>query len=265
MGFLGKYSINDSLKLAVLLKLFTVMFLIWNPKNDLCRLDKDLEMKFKHDRTSNTNFNRLLAKHEYNEELDDLNLGGNLVDYETPPNTNNEEDVTSTYEYLKKISPISLFSYKKGYKHRYTKKNKLAKLECYCENKLFQRIDELYNLVDTRKKDKSSFSKALIKKYRMHICFTIFIYALGALTTISGRVLQKCGVEPSHVSFNEGVLHLIKTVGDMLVYVFPTILSLVIIYISIKLLQYESLKAGRGKMNIKEYFKYCKEVFSLKK
>ncbi|KMZ87861.1 hypothetical protein PVBG_05798 [Plasmodium vivax Brazil I] len=222
-------------------------------------------MKFKHDRTSNKSFNRLLTIQEYKEELDDLNLGGNLVDYKTSPNMNNEEDATSTYGYLKRRKPINLLSYKKDYEHRYYRKKGLAKLDCYCENKLFQRIDELYNLVDTRKKDKSSFSKALIKKYRMHICFTIFIYALGALIFISDIILYILGNKTNGSISSEVIKQLIKTVGDMLVYVFPTILSLVIIYISIKLLQYESLKAGRGKMNIKEYFKYCKEVFSLKK
>ncbi|KMZ96376.1 hypothetical protein PVNG_06153, partial [Plasmodium vivax North Korean] len=113
-----------------------------------------------------------LAKNEYKEELDDLNLGENLVDYETPLNINNEEDVTSTYEYLKKRKPINLYSYKKGYKHRYSKKKGLAKLDCYCENKLFRRIDELYKLADSMKNDKRPFRKALIEKYRIHIYFT---------------------------------------------------------------------------------------------
>ncbi|CAI7719059.1 Protein of unknown function, putative [Plasmodium vivax] len=265
MEFLGKYNMKDSLKLVVFLKIFTFMFLIWNPKNNLCFLGKDLETKFKHDRLSNTSFNRLLTKHEYKEELDGLNLGGNLLDYEKPPNIKNEEHVISTYSYLKKRKPINLFSYKEDYKSRYSKKKGLEKLDCYCENKLFQRIDELYKLADIMKKDKSSFRKALIKKYRMHICFTIFFFIFPALFSISNIILNKCRGITSFRFRNEAANYLKTTIYIILVYVIPIILSLVIIYISIKYLKYESLKAGRGKMNIKEYFKYCKEVFNLKK
>ncbi|CAI7723890.1 Protein of unknown function, putative [Plasmodium vivax] len=265
MEFLWKYNMKDSLKLVVLLKFFTFMFLIWNPKNDSCLLSKDLETKFKHDRSSSTSFNRLLTKQKYREELDDLNLGGNLVDYETPPNIENEEEVITTYEYLKKMRPINLFSYKKGYKDSYSKKKGLAKLECYCENKLFQRIDELYELADSMKKYKSSFRKALIKKYRKHIFFTIFFYIFAVLICIKKVLINKYNVIPRINFHDEVVNHLMTIIGGILVYVVPTILSLVIIYISIKSLQYESLKAGRGKMNIKDYFKYCKDVFHFKK
>ncbi|KMZ91868.1 hypothetical protein PVMG_04427, partial [Plasmodium vivax Mauritania I] len=37
----------------------------------------------------------------------------------------------------------------------------------------------------------------------------------------------------------------------------------VIIYTLVKVVKYERLKAGKGKMNRNEYFKYCKEVFNL--
>ncbi|VVA00390.1 Plasmodium exported protein, unknown function, partial [Plasmodium vivax] len=161
MELLGKYNMKDSLKLVVLLKFFTFIFLIWNPKNDVCCLGKDLEMKFKPYRSSNTSFNRLLAKHEYNEELDDLNLGENLVDYETPSNINNEEDATSTYAYLKIKRPISLFSYKKDYERRYSNKKGLAKLECYCEKKIFDKIDHIHVLAKSMRNDRNSFRKVI--------------------------------------------------------------------------------------------------------
>ncbi|KMZ87793.1 hypothetical protein PVBG_05045 [Plasmodium vivax Brazil I] len=265
MEFLWKYNMKDSLKLVVLLKFFTFMFLIWNPKNDSGLLSIGLETKLKCDRSSNASFNRLLTKYEYKEVLDDLKLGENLVNYETPPNIKNEEDVISPYEYIKKIRPINFFSYKKDYKHRYSKKKRLAKLECYCENKLFQRIDELYEIADSMKKNKSSFKKALFKKYRKHIYITIFFYILGELICILDTILNKCKEIPKTKINDEVAKELIKTIGSILVYVFPTVLLFVIIYISIKFLQYESLKAGRGKMKIKDYFKYCKEVFNLKK
>ncbi|KMZ81799.1 hypothetical protein PVIIG_04298, partial [Plasmodium vivax India VII] len=111
-------------------------------------------MKFKQDRSSNTNFNRLLAKHEFKEDLDDLNLGENLVDCEMPPNINNEVDDTSTYANLKKRRPINLYSYKKGYKDRYSKKKGLAKLECYYEKNIFDKLDGIFLLAKNMKDDK---------------------------------------------------------------------------------------------------------------
>ncbi|SCA83680.1 Plasmodium exported protein, unknown function, partial [Plasmodium vivax] len=229
-----------------------------------CHLGKDLEKKFKHDRSSNIIFNRSLAKHEYKEELDDLKLEENLVDYERPSNIKNEEHVTSTYAHLKKRRPINMLSYKKDYQRRYYKKKGLAKLDCYCENKLFRRIDELYKLADSMKNDKRPFRKALIKKYRVHICFTMFFYILGALICISDCIIKNHGKGINGAIYKQ-IKHFIQTIGDIFVYVFPTILLLLTIYISIKYLQYESIKAGRGKMNKKDYFKYCKEVFNLKK
>ncbi|KMZ77106.1 hypothetical protein PVIIG_06442 [Plasmodium vivax India VII] len=164
MELLGIYNMKDSIKLVVLLKVFTVMFLIWNPKNDMCRLGKDLKTKFKHDRSSNNSFNRLLAKHEYKEGLDNLKLGENLLDYETPPNINNEEDDTSTYAHLKKRRPINLYSYKKDYESRYSKKTGLAKLDCYCEKKIFDKIDHIHILAKSMSNDKKGFRKAIDKK-----------------------------------------------------------------------------------------------------
>ncbi|KMZ76845.1 hypothetical protein PVIIG_06482 [Plasmodium vivax India VII] len=211
-------------------------------------------------------FNRLLAKNETLKKLEQAGLKEKKIsDYKKNKIIKNNGDDISSYANLIKVTSNPLDVYKTGYKKRYARKRGFAKLECYCENKLFNRIDELYKLADSMKKEKSSFKKALTKKYSVHIRFIILIFILGALTTISDTVLEKCGVKPSDVSSNEGVLHLIKTIGDILVYVFPTILLLLTIYISIKYLQYESIKAGRGKMNKKEYFKYCKEVFNLNK
>ncbi|KMZ95167.1 hypothetical protein PVMG_05085 [Plasmodium vivax Mauritania I] len=74
-------------------------------------------MKFNHDRTSSRNFNRFLAKLDSNEELDNILLRGNLVDYGMSSKNTNEEDVISTYGNLKKRRRINLYDHKKGYKN----------------------------------------------------------------------------------------------------------------------------------------------------
>ncbi|KNA02170.1 hypothetical protein PVNG_05511 [Plasmodium vivax North Korean] len=212
-------------------------------------------MKFKHDRTSNTNFNRLLAKHEYNEELDDLNLGGNLVDYETPPNTNNEEDVTSTYEYLKKIRPISLFSYKKDYERRYSNKKGLAKLECYCEKKIFDKIDHIHVLAKSMRNDRNSFRKVIDKKYGMiFILLCLFPFIGLILPLLSGKDCNS--QDKKSILENLGIpLEASRSISAIIIIASFIVFS-VIIYIIIKFIKYKKLKAGKGKMSINEYFRF---------
>ncbi|VUZ99601.1 Plasmodium exported protein, unknown function [Plasmodium vivax] len=256
MELLGKYIMKDSLKLVVLLKFFTFMFLIWNPKNDACLLGKDSEIKFKHDRSSNTSFNRLLAKHEFKEELDKLNLGEILVDYEKPPNINNEEDVTSTYAYLKKRRPINLYSYKKDYERRYSNKKGLAKLECYCEKKIFDKIDHIHVLAKSMRNDRNSFRKVIDKKYGMiFILLCLFPFIGLILPLLSGKDCNN-GQDNKSILENLGIpLEASRSISAIIIIASFIVFS-VIIYIIIKFIKYKKLKAGKGKMSINEYFRF---------
>ncbi|KMZ91150.1 hypothetical protein PVMG_00024 [Plasmodium vivax Mauritania I] len=218
-------------------------------------------MKFKHGRSSNTSFNRLLAKHEYKEELDHLNSGENLVDYEMPLNINNEEDVTSTYEYLKKRRPINLFSYKKDYERRYSKKKGLAKLECYCEKKIFDKIDHIHVLAKSMNNGKKSFRKAIDKKYGMIFILLYLLPFIGLIPRVlsigynetepyKDSVLDKLGIPleaPTSVSS-------ILVIASFIIFSF-------IIYILIKFIKYKKLKARKGKMCLKEYYRFCKDLY----
>ncbi|SCO65233.1 Plasmodium exported protein, unknown function [Plasmodium vivax] len=260
--------VNVKKNLLSIYKIIALIFLLWifHPFDEADTFNKYLGKEYETDGTLKLRFNRLLAKNETVMKLEQAGLKEKKIsDYKKNKVIKNNGEDISSYAHLKKGTSNPLDVYKKGFKNRYARKKGFAKLECYCENKLFNRIDELYKLADSMKKEKSSFKKALTKKYRLHIRFIILIFILGAITTISDTILDKCGVKPSDIPNYEEMKHFIQTIGDILVYVFPTILLLLTIYISIKYLQYESIKAGRGKMNKKEYFKYCKEVFNLKK
>ncbi|VVA00016.1 Plasmodium exported protein, unknown function [Plasmodium vivax] len=263
MELLGKYIMKDSLKLVVLLKFFTFMFLIWNPKNDACLLGKDSEIKFKHDRSSNTSFNRLLAKHEFKEELDKLNLGEILVDYEKPPNINNEEDVTSTYAYLKKRRPINLYSYKKDYERRYSNKKGLAKLECYCEKKIFDKIDHIHVLAKSMRIDRNSFSKVIDKKYGVILILLYYLPLIGLIPPLLSIGKDDSGKYEYKNSFlgKLGIpLEASRSISAILIIASFIFLS-VIIYIIIKFIKYKKLKARKGKMSPKEYYCFCKDLY----
>ncbi|SCA60503.1 Protein of unknown function, putative [Plasmodium vivax] len=288
MLLLGKYNMKDSLNLVVFLNFFTFMFLVWNPENDVCHLGKDLEIKFKHHRSSSNSFNRLLAKNEYKEELDDLNLGENLVDYETPLNINNEEDVTSTYEYLKKRKPINLYSYKKGYKHRYSKKKGLAKIDCYCEQLLFNKFDNIYYLAENNKHDKKSYKKKFMNKYGYTLILFSLIPFLGLIYPMifnkHNTLLSKCcfkGCSEKHgytgkstdarniheskrytlLNIDENTWNIIDTIQRVTLCLSVIIVLCVIFYILVKVIKYERLKACKDKMSVKEYFRLCKNIF----
>ncbi|VUZ99920.1 Plasmodium exported protein, unknown function [Plasmodium vivax] len=229
--------------------------------NNPCLLGKDSEIKFKHDRSSNTSFNRLLAKHEFKEELDKLNLGEILVDYEKPPNINNEEDVTSTYAYLKKRRPINLYSYKKDYERRYSNKKGLAKLECYCEKKIFDKIDHIHVLAKSMRIDRNSFSKVIDKKYGVILILLYYLPLIGLIPPLLSigelsnpsydkSTLDKLGI-PRYVSLTVSVIIIIASF----------IFLYVIIYIIIKFIKYKKLKARKGKMSPKEYYCFCKDLY----
>ncbi|SCA60261.1 Protein of unknown function, putative [Plasmodium vivax] len=288
MLLLGKYNMKDSLNLVVFLNFFTFMFLVWNPENDVCHLGKDLEIKYKHHRSSSNSFNRLLAKNEYKEELDDLNLGENLVDYETPLNINNEEDVTSTYEYLKKRKPINLYSYKKGYKHRYSKKKGLAKIDCYCEQLLFNKFDNIYYLAENNKHDKKSYKKKFMNKYGYTLILFSLIPFLGLIypmvfnehnTLLSKCCFKGCTKGHKHSSsswdqikiqesmhytlpyIEENTWNIIDAIQRVTICISVIIVLCVIFYILVKVIKYERLKACKDKMSVKEYFRLCKNIF----
>ncbi|CAG9480905.1 unnamed protein product [Plasmodium vivax] len=260
--------VNVKKNLLIIYKIIALIFLLWifPPFDEADTFNKYLCKEYETDCALKLRFNRLLTKHETLKKLEQAGLKEKKIsDYRKNKVSKDNGDDTSTYMHLKKGTSNPLDVYKMGFKNRYARKRGFAKLECYCENKLFNRIDELYKLADSMKNDKRPFRKALIKKYRIHVYFTIFTYILGALICISDLILAKRGEGTEDVIYTSGIKYLIQTIGDILVYVFPTILLLLTIYISIKYLQYESIKAGRGKMNKKEYFKYCKEVFNLNK
>ncbi|KMZ83402.1 hypothetical protein PVBG_06044 [Plasmodium vivax Brazil I] len=75
--------------------------------------------------------------------------------------------VTSTYVNLKRNDLSDLDNYKKCYKNRYSKKKGLAKLDCYYEKKVFDKIDKIYELSRKMKNDKKAFKKEIYNKFDM--------------------------------------------------------------------------------------------------
>ncbi|KMZ95496.1 hypothetical protein PVMG_05803 [Plasmodium vivax Mauritania I] len=271
---------KENIKFPFFLKIYTFILLIWvyNPQNDMFIPGKSLQKRNNSDDSLYVTFNRLLAKNEIPKKL----YHERTKDY-TPydignKGAKNNRYTKSTYANLKEREFDVLDSYKKNYKSRYSKKKGLAKLDCYYEKKIFDRIDNMYELAEKSRIARKSFIKKILIKY-----FIKFI--LFALLPFSGLLFPiLCSAENGQNSIiplstgtcsssggadcAEGLIHISKQTGDVIYYsnwiisyALLIIVISVIIYTFIKVIKYEGLKAGKGKMNRKVYFNICKDVF----
>ncbi|SCA83773.1 Protein of unknown function, putative, partial [Plasmodium vivax] len=240
---------------------------------------RTLERKTKHDNIIGIGFKRSLAKREFRNKLEHASLREELKDYRNYKVKKNSENI-STYGGLKRRSSDKLDTYKKGYKDRYGKKKGLAKLDCYYENKIFNKIDHIYELTSKmNNKNKSSHKKKLGKYVISFILFAllpllglifpILIHPYDNKNPILRLSTDTCPKDGIHGTCKEKLIHISKEKLDAIVYLNKTISYLLlilvvlsIVYTFVKVIKYEKLKANKGKMNAKEYCRFCKDVFN---
>ncbi|SCA81794.1 Plasmodium exported protein, unknown function, partial [Plasmodium vivax] len=245
-----------------------------------------LEIKYKFDRNLNICLNRLLAKHDVQKELKQARLKANFSDDRNYKKMNDNLEVTSTYGNLKRKNISDLYNYKKCYKNRYSKKKGLEKLDCYYEKKIFDGIDEIYELSRKMKNDKKGFKKRIFYKFGYHYIFLSLYPILGILFYIvfneNGPFHNYCfkgcqnkhgeassvSVEDAHknkelkfFNFDSTVWKTIEVFHGLITSTFTAIFIFWIVYTLIKIIKYERLKYGKGKMSAKEYCRFCKDVF----
>ncbi|VVA00177.1 Plasmodium exported protein, unknown function [Plasmodium vivax] len=282
MELFGNYNFRGNIKFVVLLKFFTYIYLIWNPNNDMCPCSNAVEMKFKPGRTLNIRFSRLLAKHMPKNDLHKTHVRPNYVDYGMNKNIKNGAEKKSTYSQVKGDSLNKLDAYKKGYKHRHSKKKGLAKFECHCEKKIFDKIEYINSLGEGKKSGKKSFTKTILNKYTISFFLFSLLPFLGLLIPIlfgdkdAGKNYFKVfwgdctkpknqQTDPScqfdYLHIPENASWAIFCLNYIFSYAFLAVSIIFIIYTFIKIIKYEKLKAGKGKMSAKEYVNFCKDIF----
>ncbi|KMZ76602.1 hypothetical protein PVIIG_05784, partial [Plasmodium vivax India VII] len=69
----------------------------------------------------------------------------------------------SAYSQVKRKESNNIEQYMKNYKHRYGEKNGLSKLECYCENKVFGKINHMCDIAEKMEKNKKRWKKFFLK------------------------------------------------------------------------------------------------------
>ncbi|SCA81859.1 Protein of unknown function, putative, partial [Plasmodium vivax] len=232
--------------------------------------------KYKPDGPINLIFKRFLAKHDIKKDLTSSFLMEKSPYELGIKRTNIKENNISTYGNMMNRDSTKLKIYKTGYKRRHSKKKGLSKLDCYCEQKVFNKIDRIYELAEKFQNDKKSLKNKILKEYSILIFF-ILLPLLGLIFPIlfgkifgNDPLFELCNtVGNDHLnSCNKVHFYVDKWVYDTIDYsnkvIFPllSIITIcVIIYIFIKIIKYEKLKAGKGKMSIKENYRFCKDVF----
>ncbi|KMZ77127.1 hypothetical protein PVIIG_05337 [Plasmodium vivax India VII] len=126
-------------------------------------------------------YNRLLTKRDFQKGLEQKSLSDDLPGYGKTKNMKTEKGI-STYGSLTTEGLNYLDTYKKNYKKRYSKKSGLAKLDCYYENIVFDKIDNIFKLAERTKNDKKYFKRKIRNKY-------IIPFIIFGLLPILGLIL----------------------------------------------------------------------------
>ncbi|KMZ89332.1 hypothetical protein PVBG_03682 [Plasmodium vivax Brazil I] len=248
-----------------------------------------MDNQYNHRQMLNIIFNRLLAKQELKKDLYKTKLGRKNSNYGMNKYMNNAEEDLSAYLQTKTISSNELERYKKRYNHRYSKKKGLAKLDCYMENIVFNKIEYIYKLAENLKNNKKLFKKNIYNMYGYVLLRLTLIPALGLIipvffgeyspivkkwcfSTCDGTIHTDSSIksEEEHAakgfyktSISESSWKIIE-VMNMVIFLSIIFVALIIIfYTLIKVVKYERLKAGKGKIKGKEYYRFCKEVFGI--
>ncbi|SCA83565.1 Protein of unknown function, putative, partial [Plasmodium vivax] len=233
-----------------------------------------LENMYKQNKTWNTKFNRLLETKERQSKLKQSILREKLPDKRSCKEKSNVSPNISTYSHVKRNGSNNIDVYMKNYKDRYGKKKGLYKLDCYYENKIFKKIDYIYDLEKRMRNDRKSFKKNILQKFGFPLIFFTLIPFCGIVFPIIFNgyipIVNVCYKGHEHTNTCKDYLELLFTKEQWKIFVplYTALLSLLTIlvlsiyfYILIKVLKYERLKCGKGKMSIKEYSCLCRDIF----
>ncbi|KMZ76683.1 hypothetical protein PVIIG_05723 [Plasmodium vivax India VII] len=238
-------------------------------------------MKCIQDRTLNISFNRLLAISEPQRELEGTRkrLAEDIVNKGQTKYI--ADNISSRSHKNEKI--LSNFDvYMKNYNRRYSQKKGLSKLDCYYEKKVFDKFQNICEFAKKTNYDKKRCKKLFFKKYGIGLILFSLLPLLGFIfpilfwditgekalinfcttdrhTTKSTTHGPDCEYTPLAIS--EGAFEAIDRFNTVFFAIIAIINAAIIIYVFFKAMKYERLKAGKGKMSVKEHYRFCKNIF----
>ncbi|CAG9472688.1 unnamed protein product [Plasmodium vivax] len=225
----------------IFIKIVTFIFLMWMYicNNDVFCFIKILKKERQQYGTINMRHFRLLAiKNGIPKEIEYASCG-NAFSYEKYKKLKTKKEDSSTYKRLKREGLNDMEIYKKSFQCKYNKKKGLAKLDGYCEKKIFDKLDNICGLAKKMNDEKKCYKKVLKKHGLPFVVSGLFVLIAGIITTLE-YFKVKCGYIIKDVGKEE-----IKFVGDILFYVLPVIILLVLLYIFIKIIKYDRLVDGK--------------------
>ncbi|KNA00607.1 hypothetical protein PVNG_03204 [Plasmodium vivax North Korean] len=261
---LMNYNLKGNMSFYILFKIITTVFLvlIYHPYDYKCDIDGALDKKSEYDSIIDIDFSRLLAQHELKKKLDNSCLSKNLPDHSKLKDIKNEKNIP-TYGQVKKGKSNYLDVYKKEYKNRYGKKRGLAKLDCYYEKNIFDKIEQVHDLAKKFVDDKKSHNKEIYRKFGYLIITLALVQLLGFVIPILFGSKKEGEALINFRTHTDITTHAVIFWANKIIlnYLFPILVLLIFIYIFIKIVKYELLKSGKGKINRKEYINFCKDLF----
>ncbi|VVA00257.1 Plasmodium exported protein, unknown function [Plasmodium vivax] len=296
MVLLFNNNLGKNVYFTFFLKKISFIFFAWTCLfyNDVSSFSKSLEKTSNQDKMLNIKYSRSLAKEKLQRELEYQNLREKLSDGRRYKKEIKLSGDISMYSQVKKEKPNNLDIYMRNYKDRYMKKKGLSKLDCYYENKVFGKLCHIREVVQKMHNDKKLSKRSFFKKHGLGLFLFALIPAFGLifpiLFGIGGQnpgVLGLCtdghfkdvNSNKVHKSTdddndigkcfrkllydNKDTIDTIKYINMAFSFIVVTIVLLIFIYIFAKVIKYERIKFGKGKMNRKEYIRFCKEVFNL--
>ncbi|SCA83695.1 Plasmodium exported protein, unknown function [Plasmodium vivax] len=196
-----------------------------------------------------------------NESVHDK-LSSKKLDYSGNYKLFDKKEGLTTYAKLKEDYSDNYRTYMRVLKRKYPKKKGFKKLDCYCEEKVFNAIENFDRIADSMICSKRNFIKILFKKYPLCLISFFFFISFGNLIPILN--LYPCKVKDNEY---ETIWEKLKIpvypfrIYSFLYWILWIIITFAVIYTLIKIVKYDGIKAGKKKMKPKEYFSFIKETY----
>ncbi|SCA83377.1 Plasmodium exported protein, unknown function, partial [Plasmodium vivax] len=206
-------------------------------------------------------------------------VNGNLLE---DVNKNDEEYeiyYISPYEQLSKRASNNMVVLERNYKNRFGKKRGLAKLDNYFEKEIFHKLDDMYDFANKWNSEKKVLKKKIFMKYGIRYILICSLPILGlilpmlfGIIKLGDGILTWCGKKSGTQDhqgtswtcnlqhFDKDNIQLILGINSISFSIITIIILFLFFYTLIKIIKYERIKAIKGKMSLKEYCNFCKEL-----
>ncbi|KMZ88824.1 hypothetical protein PVBG_05620 [Plasmodium vivax Brazil I] len=263
MAIIKSNHMNHNTKYIFFTKIVTFLILSWiyqctKHENEL---SSSLENGNKVNISVDIRTHRLLAKHEYQNEMPTRGLQNkvsyNKDNYKLEKGTRNN----NTFQQLKQSGTNYVDDYLKSYKKRYSKKRGLKKLDCYYEKVLFGSFNKLKKHVEHKNSSKSKILSIICSKYGLPLILLSLLPLIALkipevlIKKVHGDDFSKCKYtntgspnEFKAQKLSHDICPKVDIKDPYLKYIYVFILIFItfalIIYTYIKILKYNRIYAG---------------------